>query len=109
MSRGLRGLSVEEKQSTTVRNAICIGTENGVDVTEPMTEDRARQWVRERAPITVSDLIERCFQVHPNDRDAKLRVVFHGWDQQSFNLPVVAIQEGPNRDFQFIVEEPRND
>lgn len=59
--------------------------------------------------MTVRQLRERLAEVHPNDQDEELRVVFHGWEKQSFNLPVVAAQEGPNRDFQFIVEEPKGE
>jgi hypothetical protein len=41
--------------------------------------------------------------------DVQLRVVFHGYEKPSFNLPVDAVMEGPNFDFQFIVNEPRGE
>jgi hypothetical protein len=59
--------------------------------------------------MTVRELRDRLAQVHPHDLDCELRVVFHGWERQSFNLPVDAAQDGPNHDFQFIVNEPRGE
>jgi hypothetical protein len=59
--------------------------------------------------MTVRELQERLAKIHPNDLDEELRVVFHGWESQSWNRPVAAVQEGPNFDFQFIIHEPRGE
>jgi hypothetical protein len=59
--------------------------------------------------MTVRELQKRLAEIHPNDLDEQLRVVFHGYEKPSFNLPVDAVMEGPNFDFQFIVNEPRGE
>jgi hypothetical protein len=59
--------------------------------------------------MTVRELQKRLAEIHPNDLDEQLRVVFHGYEKPSFNLPVDAVMEGPNHDFQFIVNEPRGE
>lgn len=56
--------------------------------------------------LTVRDLYKRIMEVHPDDWDQGLRVVFHGYESPSWNRRVSAIQEGPNFDLQFLVEDP---
>jgi hypothetical protein len=39
--------------------------------------------------MTVAGLYKILSDIHPNDRDAEVRVVFHGYIHRSFNKPVL--------------------
>ena len=58
--------------------------------------------------MTKRDLIQILVN-EPGDLDREVRVVYHGWESMSFNLPASHGYDGPNFDFLLIVEEPRKD
>ena len=60
--------------------------------------------------MTVNDLLDYLSEVPIAERDHRyVRVVYHGWEKPSFNLPATQARTGANcDDYLLITEEPRS-